>query len=164
MGPYSPIDLIPCQTRVGIAAEIPVDSTSTKVCTRESVSHRHVTGDHSDTPASRLKDFVANQQVFHFVAEGSHFRHYGAGFINPTLGNVILQSAYPIKIRVKATASDFLDLVKDSLTVTEREENRSKCPNLDTHVAQEERQVGDTAEFEQNRADPLGSWGRLHFH
>ena len=128
------------------------------------MSHRHVARDHADTSASCLKDFVTNQQVFHFVAEGPHFRHYGAGFINPTLGNVIFQSAYPIKIRVKATARDFLDLVKDSLAVTEREENRSKCPNLDTHVAQEERQVGDTAEFEQDRADPLGSGGRLHFH
>ena len=60
MGPHPPINLIPSEPRIGISSEVPVDSASAKVCARESVSEGYVSGNNSDTAASRLEDFVTD--------------------------------------------------------------------------------------------------------
>ncbi len=102
-----------------------------------------------------LEDLGAHEQVLDLVAEGADLVHDGLGVGDPALGQVVLEAADAVEVRVEATTGDRLDLVEHELPVAEGEERRGHRAELHPHVAEEQDQVGDPGHLEQQRADPL---------
>ena len=111
-----------------------------------------------------LEDLVSFDQAFDLGAEAADLLHHLLGFGNPSGRQIVLDAADAVEVGVEATAGGGLDLVEDVLTVAEGEEHRRDGTHLNGHVAQEERDVGDAAQLEQERADPLGPGRRLDLH
>ncbi len=65
---------------------------------------------------------------------------------------------------MEAAAGGALDQVEDVLAIAERQEHRGDGAHLHTEVAEEQADVGDTAQLEQDRADVLGPRRRLDLH
>ena len=90
--------------------------------------------------------------------------HHLAGLVDPTLGQVVLEAADAVEVRVEAAAGGALDQVEHVLTVAEREEDRGDRAHLHAEVAEEQRHVGDARQLEQDRADHLRPRWRLDLH
>ena len=67
---------------------------------------------------------LPSEQVLDLVAEVADLVHDGLGLVDPALGQVVLQAADAVEVRVEATAGDGLDLVEDVLAVAEGVEDR----------------------------------------
>ena len=111
-----------------------------------------------------LEDLVAEQQVVHLVAEGAQLLHHLLGLGDPARRKVVLQAADAVEVRVEPTTGCRLDQVEHVLAVAEGEEHRSDRAELHAEVAEEQPDVGDAAELEQDRADPLGPGRSLDLH
>ena len=76
---------------------------------------------------------------------------------DPAGREVVLHAADAVEVGMEPTAGGRLDLVEDVLSIAEGVEDRGDRSELDTHVAQEEGDVGDAGHLEQEGADPLSS-------
>ena len=164
MGPHPPVDFVPGQARVGVAAQVPVDAAGPQVGAGQAEVERDLTGDDAHAAAAGLEDLVAHQQVFHLVAEAPHLGHHGVGLVDPAPRQIVLETADSVEVGMEPAAGHCLDLVEHPLAVAEGEEHRGEGTHLHAHVAQEQRHVGDAAELEQDGADPLGTGRGLDAH
>ena len=164
MGPDLPLDLVPCKRGGPVAAKVVVDPGSPKVGAREAVLQSFVDRDDADSAGPALKDRVAHHELFEQVAEGPHLAHDGLRLGDPALRQVFLETTDAVVVRMETSARRRLDQVEDVLAVTKCEEHRRDRTELYTHVADPERDVGDSRQFEQDGADPLRTRRRLHVH
>ena len=114
--------------------------------------------------SAALEDLVAEQQVVDLVAEGAQLLHHLLGLVDPAGGQVVLQAADAVEVGVEAAAGGRLDQVEHVLAIAERHEHRRDGTELHAEVAEEQADVGDAAELEQDRADPLRARRGLDLH
>ena len=113
---------------------------------------------------ARLEDLVADEQVLHLDAELAHALHHALRLVDPSLGEVVLQAADAVEVRVEAPSGDRFDLVEHELAVAERIERGGHRTELQAHLPEEEADVGDARHLEEDRADPLRAGRGLDVH
>ena len=144
MGPDLPIGLVVDQSgRAAVTTEIPIDTRGTQIGTRESIAERDIGGNDTDAAGSALEDLVADEESFHLVAEGEEFVHGHMGVGDPTLGEIVLEATDPVEVRMEPTPGGGLDLIEHMLAVAEGIEASSHTAELQTEIAEEQRDVGD---------------------
>jgi hypothetical protein len=104
VGPHLPVDLVVGQGQRLVAAEVPVDAAGAQVGARQAVLLGHVGRDDADAAGAGLEDLVAEHEVFHLVAEVAQLLHHLLGLGDPALGQVVLEAADAVEVRVEAAA------------------------------------------------------------
>ena len=120
--------------------------------------------DDPDPPRAHLEDLVPEHEVLEGVARVEHDLHRRPALGDPAPGEIVLEPADAVEVRVEATAGGRLDEIEDVLTVAEPVERRREGTDLEAHLPEEQQEGGDTRQLGEGRADPLGARRRLDPH
>ena len=147
-----------------VAAQIPIHAAGAKVGTRQTVLQRNIARNDADAACARLEDFVSEQQCFNFVAEVAQLFHHNFGLVDPASRQVVLKATDAVEVWVEAATRCRLDEVQYVFTIAEGQEHWSDGAQLHAQVAKEQRNVGNSRQFEQNGANPLRTRWRFYAH